>query len=106
MSYATACWEEIEPARLQWGELGRMPRYITHPTKPHDKGWTNRIFAGWVGWRGHRAAWVIAWARWSRRYWSNWVSESARPAGILAGMIWDRELRELMAGWPSQFSPE
>ena len=29
---------------MRFGDLGRMPRRIVHPTQPHDRGWTNWIF--------------------------------------------------------------
>lgn len=68
MSHAEACWQEVESDRLRFGDLGRMPRRMVHPTKPNDKGWTNWIFAGWEAWRGHRAAHVMGLGRWPVAY--------------------------------------
>jgi len=71
VSHAEACWQEVEADKLRFGDLGRMPRRIVHPTQPHDRGWTNWIFAGWVPWRGHRAAYVMGLSPWPGNCWAH-----------------------------------
>lgn len=98
MSYIETCWQEIEPDRIRFGPLGRMPIWRLH----HQVTGQQRLYSDPIrsvavrheAWRGFRLAMLLQ--PWS--YPCRCVTVGQGPAwpGILRTRV---ELERLLHGW-------